>query len=69
MNNINKEISFKIMDFEKIRNGIDPAFLKVSNIRKTKNKVSCTLTVYEEDFSSKTIYKDASYPSSVLATL
>jgi len=62
-------ISSKIKMFERIYNGIEEAFIDVSKIRKVKNGFLCTITIHEDDFSSKTIYQNILYPLEILKTI
>lgn len=55
-------ISAQIKMFERIYNGVDEAFIDVAKIRKVKKGFLCTITIHEDDFSSKTVYKDILYP-------
>jgi Ribonuclease G/E len=58
-------ISSQIKMFERIYNGIEEAFIDVEKIRKVKNGFLCTITIHEDDFSNKTVYKDILYPLKV----
>ena len=60
-----KTISSKIKTFERIYNCIDEALIDVAKIRKVKKGFLCTITIHEDDFSSKTIYKDVLYPLNI----
>ncbi|KKW32123.1 MAG: hypothetical protein UY76_C0040G0013 [Candidatus Uhrbacteria bacterium GW2011_GWA2_52_8d] len=58
-------ISSKIKIFERINNGIEEAFIDVAKIRRSKSGFLCTISIHEDDFSSKTVYKDVSYPLNI----
>jgi len=60
-----RDISSRIKEFERIYNGIEEALIDVSRIRKVREGFRCTITVHEDDFSKKTIYKDILYPLSI----
>ena len=55
----------QIKKFERIYNGIEEAFIDVAKIRKVKSGFLCTVTIHEDDFSSKTVYKDILYPLNI----
>jgi hypothetical protein len=57
-----KTISSQIKRFERTYNGIEDAFIDVSNIRKLQKGFVCKITIYDDDLSSKTIYQDILYP-------
>ena len=57
-----KTISSQIKIFEQVYNGIEEAFIDVSKIRKVKGGFLCTVTIHEDDFSSKTVYENILYP-------
>jgi len=60
-----KIISSQIKMFERIYNGIEEAFIDVAKIRRSKSGFLCTITIHEDDFSSKTVYKDVLYPLNI----
>ena len=55
-------ISSQIKRFERIYNGIEDAFIDVAKIKKAKSGFLCTIMVYSDDFSGKTVYQDIFYP-------
>lgn len=57
-----KTISSQIKKFERIYNGIEEALIDVSKIKKIKSGFSCTITIHDDDFSSKTVYHNIFYP-------
>ena len=63
------KISQKIKYFELINSGIDEALIDVSNIKLGSKNLVCTIAVYEDDFSSKAIYKEVAYPRSLLKNI
>ena len=58
-------ISLQIKKFERIYSGIEEAFIDVTKTRKVRSGFLCTVTIHEDDFSSKTVYKDVSYPLNI----
>lgn len=58
-------ISSRIKIFERIYNGIGEAFIDVAKIRKVQNGFICTITIHDDDFSSKTVYRDILYPLNI----
>lgn len=60
-----KKISSQIKIFEKIYNGIEEAFIDVAKIKKVKNGFLCEITICDDDFSSKMVYKDILYPFNI----
>jgi len=60
-----EKISSQIKEFEQIYNGIEDAFIDVIKIKEVKSGFLCTITVYEDDFSSKTVYKNIFYPLNI----
>lgn len=60
-----EKISLQIKKFEQIYNGIEDAFIDVMKIKKIKNGFLCTITIYEDDFFRKTLYRDIFYPLSI----
>lgn len=64
-----KKIIQKIKDFEMINNGIGEAFIDVFDIKKTTEGVVCSISVYDDDFSSKSIYKSVVYPQKLFINL
>ncbi len=60
-----KIISSQIKMFERIYNGIEEAFIDVAKIRRSESGFLCTITIHEDDFSSKTVYKDVLYPLNI----
>ena len=60
-----EKISSQIKMFEKLYNGIEEALIDVAKIRRSKSGFLCTITIHEDDFSSKTVYKDVSYPLNI----
>lgn len=60
-----EKISSQIKTFERIYNGIEEAFIDVAKIRKVKRGFLCTITIHENDFSSKTVYQDILYPLNI----
>lgn len=64
-----KKIIQKIKDFEMINNGIDEAFIDVFDIKKTTEGVVCSISVYDDDFSSKSIYKSVIYSQKLFINL
>lgn len=59
--NLDEKISSQIKTFERIHNGIEESLIEVAEIRRIYNKIFCTITVYDDDFSSKTVYQDVLY--------
>lgn len=57
-----EKIISQIRQFEEKYNGIEEALVDVADVRKIQCGFLCSLTVYEDDFSSKTIYKNVLYP-------
>lgn len=57
-----EKISSQIKKFEQAYNGIEDAFIDVIKIKKIKSGFLCTITIYEDDFSSMTVYRDIFYP-------
>lgn len=55
-------ISSQIKKFERIYNGIEEALIDVAKIRKVKGGFHCSITIYDDDFSSKTVCQDVFYP-------
>ena len=55
-------ISSQIKKFERIYNGIEEALIDVAKIKKVKGGFLCTITIYNDDFSSKTVYQNILYP-------
>ena len=60
-----EKISLQVKKFEQIYNGIEDAFIDVIKIKKVKSGFLCTITIYEDDFSSKALYRDIFYPLSI----
>lgn len=60
---INKIIQ-KIKDFELINNGISEAFIDVFGVKIKGNKIVCNISVYDDDFLVKNVYKNIVYPKS-----
>lgn len=56
----------KIKDFELINNAVDQAFIDITILKVTTKKVICNVTIYDDDFSSKSIFTDVVYPQSTL---
>ena len=61
-----KTISSEIKMFERIHNGIEEAFVDVTKIRRVHDELFCTITIHDDDFSSKTVYQDVVYPSEII---
>lgn len=55
-------ISSQIKKFERIYNGIEESLIDVVKIRKVKGGFLCSITIYDDDFSSKTVYQNILYP-------
>jgi len=64
-----KKIIQKIKDFELINNGIDEAFIDVFDIEKTSEGVLCSISIYDDDFLSRSIYKGVVYPQKLFINL
>jgi hypothetical protein len=56
----------KIKKFECLYNGIQEAFIDVSNIKKIHDRISCKIILYESDFSSETLFMNVEYPINLL---
>lgn len=60
-----EKTSSQIKKFEQIFNGIEDAFIDVIKIKEVKSGFLCTITIYEDDFSSETLYREIFYPLSI----
>ncbi len=63
-----EKIIQKIKDFEQINNGIDQAFIDISDIKKVPEGIACTISVYNDD-SNKSIYSGVVYPQKLFTNL
>lgn len=64
-----KMIIQKIKDFELINNGISDALVDLSDVKIAAKEVICTITVYDDDFSSKNVYSGVVYPQNLFKNL
>jgi len=64
-----KKIIQKIKIFELINNGINVAFINVNDIQKTQGGVICSIAIYDDDFSNKSIYSGIAYPQKLFINL